>query len=58
MPLSLRTCLDHAYDDARYESRIDYARPPKPPLNAPDSEWAKSLFAKPAKKSKKKEPTP
>ena len=49
----LRSCLDQIYDDGRYGDKIDYSKPAIPPLNQPDSEWAASLFAKPAKKKKK-----
>jgi hypothetical protein len=51
--LDLRACLDKAYDEARYEKQIDYAKPPDPALRKPDAEWAAELLKKHAKKSKK-----
>jgi hypothetical protein len=38
--LNLRACLDRAYDEARYDEEIDYARPPTPKLSAEDALWA------------------
>jgi hypothetical protein len=52
IPLDLRACLDAGYDDARYGTRIDYAKPPDPPLRRPDAEWAAKLLSKPARKAK------
>lgn len=43
VPLSLRECLDRAYDDAGYGMRINYSRPPVPALRAADAEWAAGL---------------
>jgi hypothetical protein len=51
--LDLRACLDEIYDKARYDKRIDYAKPPDPPLRKPDAEWAEELLKKHAKKAKK-----
>lgn len=53
IPVALRTCLDGAYDSARYGQEIDYAEPPVPPLRQPDAEWAAELLKKHAKKTKK-----
>ncbi len=44
VPLALRSCLDRAYDEARYERAIDYARPPRPPLPDADALWAEALL--------------
>ena len=41
--LSVRECLDRAYDDAGYGNRIDYSRPPSPTLQAADAVWAAEL---------------
>jgi hypothetical protein len=53
VPLDLRACLDVIYDTARYDKRIDYAKPPDPPLRKPDAEWAAELLKKTARKTKK-----
>ena len=45
--LGLRECLDRAYDDAGYRTRIDYADAPAVPLRKPDAEWVADLFKKP-----------
>ena len=44
VPVSLRDCLDGAYEDADYETRIDYALPPDSPLRSPDAVWAARLL--------------
>ena len=51
--VSLRSSLDGAYDEARYDREIDYTQPPDPPLRKPDAEWAVEYLKKQAKKSKK-----
>jgi hypothetical protein len=51
--LDLRACLDRAYDDAGYQTRIDYSRPPQVALRKLDAEWAADLLKKHAKKTKK-----
>jgi Protein of unknown function (DUF4058) len=51
--ISLQTCLDGAYDEARYEKEIDYTQPPEPQLRKSDAEWAAELLKKPTKKTKK-----
>lgn len=38
--LNLRACLDRSYEDAGYQSRIDYQRSPAFPLRQADAEWA------------------
>ncbi len=48
--LELRPCLDRAYEDAGYHTRLRYDQPPESPLRVADAEWAAALFAKPAKK--------
>ena len=53
VPLNLKRCLDLVYDEGNYPIKVDYSKPPIPPLNRPDAEWAASLFAKPVKKKKK-----
>jgi hypothetical protein len=40
IPLDLQAPIDLAYERGRYAVRIDYAKPPKPPLSPEDAEWA------------------
>ncbi len=42
-PLDLRAALSAIYDRARYANQIDYTRPPIPPLDPRDTEWASAL---------------
>ena len=53
IPLQLRPCLDRAYDDAHYGSRIDYHSLPDPPFISADVQWAEEMLKKHAKKKKK-----
>lgn len=41
--LELKALLDEIYGEAHYEMRINYRRPPEPPLRAEDSAWASAL---------------
>lgn len=43
--LALNEVLHQLYTRARFDLRLDYSRPPVPPLNDDDSAWAKSLTA-------------
>jgi hypothetical protein len=43
--LDLGDALRTAYARARYDLRIDYQQPPKPPLSAEDGEWARAVVA-------------
>lgn len=52
IPLDLRWALDRAYEDAGYESRLDYTAPPVESLRALDAAWAADLLKKHAKKRK------
>jgi hypothetical protein len=45
--LDLQSLVDRIYDLGRYDRDIDYTRPPQPPLNAPDAQWA-AQFLTPA----------
>jgi hypothetical protein len=46
VPLDLQRCLDEAYDQSRYNRRIDYTQPPPPPaLSDADAAWARELLA-------------
>jgi hypothetical protein len=40
----LQQPLDLAYEKGRYGMRIDYGRPPEPPLASEDAAWAESLI--------------
>jgi hypothetical protein len=42
---SLRACLDQWYDEMHYGDKLDYTRPPVPPLRGPDADWARQLLA-------------
>ncbi|MDM8563099.1 DUF4058 family protein, partial [Candidatus Marithioploca araucensis] len=44
VPLDLGKALCTAYERARYELRINYSSPAKPPLKKEDAEWAKNLI--------------
>ena len=46
VPLDMGQALRTAYTRARYDLRIDYRKPPAPPLAPQDAEWAASLLAK------------
>ena len=46
VPLNLGQALRTAYERARYDLRIDYRRPPVPPLSPADAEWAASRMAR------------
>lgn len=52
IPLALQRCLDRAYDDARYNTKIDYTKPPSPPLRKADADWVQEYLRKHAKKRK------
>lgn len=43
--LTLRSCLDQAYKDCRFDEEIDYTQPANPPLREPDATWARELLA-------------
>jgi hypothetical protein len=49
--LDLRACLDRAYDDAGYHTRIDYAQPPAVSLRTADAAWAAELLKAHTKKA-------
>jgi hypothetical protein len=44
VPLALGQALHTAYERARYDLRIDYRKPPFPPLTPPDAAWAEALL--------------
>jgi hypothetical protein len=44
VPLDLGKALRTAYERARYDLRIDYQKPPIPPLKQADAVWAASLL--------------
>ena len=41
--LSLQPLLDDAYKNGRYGRTLDYSRPPEPPLEGEDADWAAAL---------------
>ena len=43
-PLDLQAVLDAVYDFAGYELTLPYDRPPTPPLDEDDAEWAEELL--------------
>jgi hypothetical protein len=51
VPLGLGQALRTAYERARYDLRVDYRRPPVPPLSPADAAWAAALLASPAGRS-------
>jgi hypothetical protein len=44
VPLALGQALHTAYERARYNLRIDYRKPPVPPLTPQDAAWAETLL--------------
>jgi hypothetical protein len=42
--LNLQTILDRVYDEGAYRRKIDYSRPPLPPLGEEDAAWAEALL--------------
>jgi hypothetical protein len=44
VPLDLRPVLDEIYDRAGMALRIDYSRPPEPPLSPEDAAWADAIL--------------
>lgn len=47
VPLDLGQALRTAYERARYDLRVDYRRPPIPPLSPADAAWTAALFGTP-----------
>ncbi len=43
--ISLGTILHGLYDRARFDLRIEYSRPPVPPVEEEDTSWAQALIA-------------
>lgn len=44
VPLDLGAVLNAAYDNAAYDSSIEYSKPPDPPLRADDARWANKML--------------
>ena len=44
-PMDLGAILHGLYDRAGYDLRIDYRKPPVPPLDEPEAEWASRVVA-------------
>lgn len=47
VPLDLGQALRTAYERARYDLRVDYRKPPRPPLSAADAAWAATITEPP-----------
>jgi len=47
VPLALGQALRTAYERARYDLRVDYRRPPVPPLSPADVAWTAALIGTP-----------
>jgi Protein of unknown function (DUF4058) len=47
VPLDLGNALRTAYERARYDLRVDYRKPPVPPLSPADATWAAALIGPP-----------
>ena len=43
--LPLRPCVDRAYDEGRYATRLPYGEPLTPRLGKQDAAWVKNLLA-------------
>ena len=43
VPLDMGQALRTAYERARYDLRVDYSRPPVPPLSPADTAWVEAL---------------
>ena len=46
--VDLGAILHSLYERARFDLRLDYTRPPVPPLSGPDADWARELLARAA----------
>lgn len=44
VPLNIKDALDSAYQQARYDLRIDYRKPAVPPLRAEDEAWMREYL--------------
>src|SRR5215813_2255991 len=44
VPLDIGQALRTAYERARYDLRVDYGKPPRPPLSPADIAWVKALL--------------
>lgn len=51
VPLDLGQALRTAYERARYDLRVDYRKPPMPPLSAAEAAWAVALIASSERRS-------
>jgi len=46
VPLDMQQALRTAYERARYDLRVDYSKPPVPPLSPVNATWAEALKGK------------
>ncbi len=58
LSLDLQPLLDGIYSLGRYDERIDYARPPAPPLADPDAAWVREQLKRRPSRSAGKENNP
>lgn len=42
--LDLRACLDRAFEESRFDLKLNYRQAPEPPLSDADSQWARGLL--------------
>ena len=47
VPLDIGQALRTAYERARYDLRVDYSKPPVPPLSPADAQWMEALVGPP-----------
>lgn len=47
--LNLQSLIDRVYQNGAYAMDLDYARPPVPPLEAQDMEWAAGVLRDPSR---------
>ena len=46
VPLDLGVCLERAFEESRFDLKVNYQQPTEPPLSPADAEWARSLLEK------------
>jgi len=44
--LDLQSCVDEVYESGRYGGKLDYTKPPDPPMNEADRLWAEQLISR------------
>jgi hypothetical protein len=46
VPLDLGVCLERAFEESRFDLKVNYQQSSEPPLSPADAEWARSLLEK------------